>query len=67
MVVPSKIMSTENHTEPDRCIDYDPDSAVDVALDVSLELADDPKVREYIRRAQMTRVARRDLEDGGSE
>lgn len=59
-------MSTE-HTpaETDPRIADEPDAAIDVALDVARELADDDEVLEYIRRAQQSRVRVRDeAEDG---
>lgn len=39
------------------CPDREDCEAVDVALDVALEAAGDPDVRQYIRRAQHARVA----------
>lgn len=50
-------------SESVECPDGEACEAVDVALDVALEAAEDQTVREYIRRAQHARVAEKDRED----
>lgn len=45
------------------CPENEACEAVDVALDVALEAAEDQDVRRFIRRAQHARVAVRDRED----